>query len=38
MSQIKGVRLKFEGLRFEVIVLGLKFESLVTISGLKSLC
>jgi hypothetical protein len=29
------VKLKFEGLKYEVIVLGLKFKSLVTLLGLK---
>jgi len=46
---VKGVKLKFEGLRYEVImlsmrfkflvtVLGLRFEFLVTLLSLRSLC
>jgi hypothetical protein len=48
-SQVEGVKLKFEGLRYEVIVsslkckfliimLGLRFESLITLLSLSSLC
>ncbi len=48
-SQVEGVKLKFEGLRYEVIVsslkcksliilLGLRFESLITLLSLNSLC
>jgi hypothetical protein len=36
--QVKGVRLKFKGLRSKAIMSSLKFKSLVTIWGLRSLC
>jgi hypothetical protein len=37
-SQVEGVRLKFEGLKSQVTVSSLKFDSLVTLLVLRSLC
>jgi hypothetical protein len=34
-SQVEGVKLKFKGLKYEVIVSGLKFKSLVTLLGFR---